>query len=474
MAVLYSLNPLEWRLTDTIVVAEQTAAAAAELVGNTTAQILGDFPWGPADTLIKISKPSDFKTKLLGEASDYEDYAGARAIDGKVFSSLEVVRAVAADAAAASRTVGAAGFTINAKYKGAAGNQISTLYTNNGDDTFDLRITWGGYSKTHKGLTLATLASLQDDYVTLAAAGAGDTLAASDVSAAALTGGSNGTFADSDWTGSTVSVRGIRVLENGEGRITCVAGRASAAMITALRAHVDLLKGFGVMQAAADLGDFDAAVLVADGVADERLALCLHGVKVLHNGVEVETELAPFAASLLTQIPQHYSLADAEYCRSLLKSIIGPADGVSLSRGAWIEADGAGGLMLEALKGGAHKFHANITTDPAKPLISSRRVVDLAVDTVVAAVEPVHNKPDMPAFDQIALAQTKKALRLLKGRPEIPQTAYIADGGVVITDPLASGDKILAITLNLHGEIRYLILNITAGIALEVDAAAAA
>jgi hypothetical protein len=472
MGIFYSNNPLDWFATDGTYINEQQVPQAPTIEGTNVVQVVGDFPWGEPNVIHRISDTPTLVDTLFGKASNPVAYGGVKALTGKFFPILEIVRAVAADAAKASRTIGANGFKATAKYVGAVGNEIAIEYTNNGDDTFDFTVTWNGYQRTFAGAELATVADLEDEYLVFETVGTGDTLEASDAGGAVnLTGGDDGTFVDADFTGGVADVRGLRILEAGEdSAIAFIAERASAAITSAMQSFVAEKRAFGFTQGNyADLSDVDAATAIAGAVSDDRLGICLHGVRQRINGTVYDVHMTAFAASVLASLPPHFGLADEDACRRLLKSVLGPVTGSDLSRAAQIAADDAGGILLENLGGGAYKFHANLTTDTTKPLISSRRVTDIAAKTIGTAIAPFTGKPNMQAYKRLALAQAQSAIKTLKGNPEIPQTSFIEDAGVVAVPGAVANSIVYQLAILRHGEIRYQIVNLVAGESIVIE-----
>lgn len=471
MGTIYSLNPEDWFATDGAAVAEQNVPAGPSLQGSNVVQIVGEFPWGAPNVIHRIGSPAELAEKLIGKTADPYAYGGVRALEGKTFGQLEIVRVQAAAAAAATHTVGADGYKADARYKGVAGNQITIKNTNN-TTTFDVAVKWGDYEKTYAARTLANVAAINDPYVVFATVGDADTIPATDGAAVALSGGADGTPSDAEWTGGVSSVVGLRALESGLGDLVFAAEHTSAAIITALRAHAALMRGMAIIQGVAALGDLAAAAAVAAALADDRAIVCLHGARQLINGIERDVHLTAFAASVMSQQPRHYSLADSDAGRAFLSRIIGPVEGVALNRTNWITADEVGGVMLEALTTGGFKFHAGLTTfkgDADKVLIFRRRVVDFAIANMVAAIDVVQNKPGMPYFERIGLSQAKGVIRALKGQPSIPQTAYIEDGDVTLSAGPQPNSKVYRVALKLWEEMRYQIVNITAGQTIDIQ-----
>lgn len=476
MAVYYTTNPLDIAATDGLYVVEQTPAPSPTLQGTNVVQVVGDFPWGPVDQKIVLSDTADFEKLLIGKTARPQDWSGVRSIVGKKYAILEVVRILATGAAKASRIIGVDGYKVEAKYYGAAGNEIEVKHTDNADGTLDVEVKWAGYTKSFESVAIADIASLEDDYLVFTAEGDGDTIAASDADYVALTGGSNGAAVDSDYVGGVSSKRGLRILEDSvDGAIVFLAEYTSAAAVTALREFVKEKRARGMIQAAD--GDFAANLAAATAVLDDRLVMPLHRVYQSINGEEFVVDLAPYVASMLSQMPPHYSIADLDYCKALLGTIIRVAGDVSLKRGSWIAAKKAGGVMLESVPGGGFKFHAGLTTDTstAKTLISTRGVLDVFVATLVAAISPFQAKPDMEYYDVQILSAGTGAINIMKGRPRSsPETAIIKDAGLQLLPSNEPNEDVLQSAVALHGEKRTIILTITSGINLDVKETLAA
>ena len=470
MTVFWSSNPLDWYAADGTYVSEETVRQAAAIAGTNVVQVVGVFPWGSEDTLLRISDAQELKDQLFGQASNPEAYAAARALMNKPFGILEVVRVAATGAAKSSRTIDANGYTVTAKHNGVVGDEIETLHTDTGAGTFSLRVQWNQYVKTYSGLTLATIGSVSDPYVDLALSGTGTIVAATDGAAVALSGGSDGTAVDADYTGGVSSVRGLRVLEEGTEEAICfVAGYTSAAVISALKTFITDMRAFCVVQADSDRADFAANLAVAVADSTSQLIYCLHGVRDTFNGVEYGSEdLTAYVASALSYNPPHYPISEKEEIpRVVLGRILGPTAGVSLGRANRVSAAAAGGIMLESMDTG-FSFANALQSDGVR--IAARRPIVIATRTIVNAMATGQNKPDMPYFERTTIGGAKDAIDVLKGDPDTnPRGAIIEDARITREPDTVPNAVNYTLAIKAWEGRRFQIIRLIAGDSIEID-----
>lgn len=470
MSVLYSTNPTEWKLTDAVVIDEQDQPASPQFAGvQRTAHLVGEFPWGEPDTLLEVRTPKELRTKLLGQTTDPQNYGGYRALTGKAWGPLELVRVEADDAAAAARTLADAvptdAYDITAKYKTAAGNQIETKHTNIDAGTFTLEVRWGTKVEVFENVTFDAdgMASIDSEWVTCALNGAGGDNPDTDGDFVALAGGDNGTLTDLNWTGSDVSAQGLRVLRTGSDEgIWFAAEYTSATFLTELRDAIDVKRGHGAAQpTTAD--DFDSNETAAGGISDDRLFFAGHRVLQTIQAEQFTVDLAPFMASVYVNTSPNLSLAEDRW-HELLKAIDGLPDGIELSRPFWILADDAGMNMLERRDSGGFRFHMAITSDPAsgKTSIIRRRMTDFVNTNIADALQPYRNKAPVPTHRRGALRSQRQRLGLMIGDEDVPDSQMVAEYSV---DELAvepDGVEYM-VKSRLYGEMRYLIAHVQVG-----------
>lgn len=184
-----------------------------------TIGIVGDFPWGPVNTptlcysfddVLNAVCPSVFPTAL-------SDNEAMKAFIGKTFPGpIYVCRINATSAVATVYSYTVTGGTIvgTANYKGVAGNDISLTWAaaTDADSTHrNLTVAIGtGYSVTYENVTLTTITSLGDPYITFTKGSSPSVLPAAAASASSTTSGSNGSAVAADFVGSSSSNVGIR------------------------------------------------------------------------------------------------------------------------------------------------------------------------------------------------------------------------------------------------------------------------
>lgn len=93
MAVYYSTIPTEWYELEGVYIAEIEPVEQPSIQSNATlGKLVGDFPWGPTDEIIQISTAPELEEELIGNTANPENYRGFRALSGKRFGELHVVR----------------------------------------------------------------------------------------------------------------------------------------------------------------------------------------------------------------------------------------------------------------------------------------------------------------------------------------------------------------------------------------------
>lgn len=240
---------------------------------RTAVCIVAPFPWGPANTLWKVTSSSD----LLARHLPIPETTVYPCIGGLTFRDLYVVRALGGSSAAAAKTfddVGAAdSLTVTAKYHGTLGNLIKIDITANATTSTSRDVRVRLYTDTTYATTVhdetylavqvsnGTVTDPGDPYVTMStASGATDEAAAA---SGMLTGGSDGTL--------TANLYGT-ALDTAGGTSRGIGIVAFAGVASALCDDTnDILKAFLASEEGADklgIGPTPSALTAANAITE--------------------------------------------------------------------------------------------------------------------------------------------------------------------------------------------------------------
>lgn len=460
MATYYSKNPTDWYALEGIYIAEMQQPGGASIRSSAgIAKLVGEFPWGPVGELVKIGASSKFKEALIGESETPEEYRGFRAITGKSWGALHIVRVGASGQAKASATLSDSApkdaYKLDAKYVGAAGNEIKYIHTDQGGGTFDLTISWGSASKSYRGLSLsaASLEGVDNPWVDITLID--DTADVPADSTGFLTGGANGSPDDADYE-DALDV----MLAGGSGGVVFAAEYTSPAWLAALQSYVAEKRAVGVAQAAG--GDVAANITAARAINDDRMILAVHRVKQFIESQLIEVDLTPFIASVLVNSSPHISPA-ANRNREWLKPIRAFADGVALTRSDYIEIKQAGGMALEQ-EDGDWTIVSGITSDttPGHEQVNTRRMKDLIAQNAARALGPFQSEPPYPSNVNGAKAALVKTLHLLAGNSSNPDSQMIERHRVDVVEVTPNSVQ-FKLAVKLWGAMDHLIASILVG-----------
>lgn len=312
MSIYRTNNPLEFFQVEGIVIDERAPAPNIQGVASNRAILVGQFESGP-ETLEKIGSTKAF-FELYGNNNSY---MGNVALLNKRFGALSIIRAVAAAAAKAARTFTATGpvniITFTAKYKGAHGNSFSvkieagsssgkkyTVTDNRAKPIFDEEV----YDNVViTAITSETFsASKMVDVTVVATSSEPDNIVAT-----ALTGGSDGTIADSDYEAAIAKAK-----QENAGNVLFL-DVYNATRNGYLELHAADTQDKMVIYAGAE-GDSistteSAVALLRD--ADGRGIYAENWIQTKVDGVDTYTSPASWVASIFSQTPAHISLAYA-------------------------------------------------------------------------------------------------------------------------------------------------------------------
>lgn len=195
-------------------------APPSTTTGVSTKQIgiVGDFPWGPQNVVTLCGSAADFfNTFCPSVFENAKTYTAIRAMLNKRFPGpIQVCRIAAASSVARSDSYTVSGGAIvwTANYKGAVASDITVTFAAASDGVStsrDITIAIGtGYSVTYTNVTLASITSLGNDYITFTKTSSPSVLPAAAATATSTTAGADGTATAANYVGTGSSNVGIR------------------------------------------------------------------------------------------------------------------------------------------------------------------------------------------------------------------------------------------------------------------------
>jgi hypothetical protein len=311
---------------------EIDAPATIEGVSLGYIGFVGQFAWGPVQSVITPANAAEF-LEMFEPRGSPRTSTGYRALKGRKKLKLKVVRALAADAVAASNVLVATGgnITSTGKYKGPFGNSITRQIkaAASGDATkrdFVFAVTdavTGSTIETYSDVPLPAGGNPVNVDVSksklLASLVIAGTVTAWPVnSTAALTGGSNGAaIGTSDYVGTEGGADKGAALFEGESDVRVVChddcGNTNRAAINAgFAAHAQYMDDrLAILDGDADAANWAAVkAAVTGGLVSDRMLPCGGWVQIFDDGGALVTSpLSTFIASARINLEPHQSHA---------------------------------------------------------------------------------------------------------------------------------------------------------------------
>jgi hypothetical protein len=463
--VYRSTNPLDWDDLDDVYVAESAPAPSVQGVAANVAILVGAFQRGPES----LEEPGDIGA--LEEMYGRSSFTGNLAIKNKKFGSLKISRVVAAAAAKASLTLKAGlvdTIKFEAKYRGAYGNGITvqTAAGSSGTTTYTITDT-----NPNAVLPAETYANVEGTTMTAATFAASKLINATilssanepDVAAAApLTGGADGTIADTDYqtalafaeaelAGNVVFFDVYNTIRNGY-----------------LKTHVaNCPDKMAVLCEASESTTLSTAMTDVGNLRDTegRLIFAFNHIKTVIDGAEVWTHPASWVASIISQTPPWVDPASVDAA-----DFMAGATGVyyKLSRSQFIQAKNAGIAAFE-MKDGYIKLKSGITTqiaDSSKVTILRRRMADYLTNSIGKFLTLYSNKPNKAQNRKEMGAGMMEFVTRNENEGVLPKDSEVKNGKAKLIDTeslntdssLASGMVKIKYKQRIFSSMRYIVL----------------
>jgi hypothetical protein len=447
---------------------------------------VGQFSWGPVQQVVTPENGADF-LNTFEPAGSPRTSNGYRALKGRKKLKLKVVRALAADAAAATNVLVATGgnITSTAKYKGTLGNaitrQIKAAASGDGakrDFVFTLTdpVT-GSTVETYSdvplpagGVQVTVDVSKSKLLASLVVAGAVTGWPANGT--AALTGGSNGAaLIASDYVGTEgLSDKGVALFENeSEVRILChddCGNGIRAAVNAGFAAHEQYMDDrIAIVDTDADAANWAAVkAAVTGGLVSDRALPCGAWVQIFDDGGNlVTTPFSTFIASARINLEPHQSHAwRADRVTDYYTAIQGVVANFSVHSPQIKKEAFALGIQLPIkLTSGrwAAQHDRNSNTSVAKRYTTRRVMTDYLALSLVGGVDEYVNGPNsVEGNRELSGVVVKNFLEREKQKGRI--AAYSINTSMNTSASIGAGEftvAISAITISPREKIFFLL-----------------
>jgi len=471
---------------------ERQPPASIQATGTGVVGLIGQFPWGPAGSVIQPTDDGD-RGLTLAPPGMSRTGSGWLATLHKGWPDLRFVRVVgsAAVAAAVNLTQGGTPIcSVPGKYVGAAGNSIQCVVSNadDGDAThFNLTVTVAGASGT-----------TSDQYSNMNYSGAGTQslpiqvgprLAGPIVALANgrpdngtynMSGGSDGTINSARYTGTPGNGDfGVALFEN-DLEIRAVlsddpGNTSRVAVNAALQAHA-ILMGDRLAVLNGDSGLSVSAVIAAAAVnRSGRVcwADCWTYIFDDTDGTERLVPPAPWLASVIARSSPSTSPAWKDSTRVEMLAGINRLETPRGQAAGSLTANGICTLNQEIT--GGFTFEAGVLTvapaDPTKKRITRTRIGDYIATSVTRSLRSSVDAPNVPLNQQNIVQAVVGFMETLKGNAStdpnnLPHVLDYAIGSLAAANPasdLANGDFTIPLNVKTSAGMERIFLSMQFG-----------
>lgn len=489
MAISRSTNPLDWLLVDRVSVAEVSPPGAITGAGfNYVGFVVGIFERGPVDQVTLVTSQQDFRDKFGGYGDGSND--GYNAVVGKTWGNqLYVVRISNGTQDTSAVTLQDEASTpvdsvdVTAKNPGAWGDRLRVQAFEPTDSSLS-----NGFALQVKLLeddlttveaqeyfdNIVDIDSLPADtaskYVNFAKASGATARPDPTDGEQSLTGGDDGTFADSDYVGAVGDVRGLFVLRSRTELGIVVAGSVSDTVNAGVKATVnDAQNMIGVVASGTDA---DVSTVITDVVDNRdtggRIVHAYPRVQKLLGGVNQFVPAHSDIAAALTRLAPHRDIAGALNA-SLFSEITALSQ--SLTEGDYevLNANGVLGLEQSDIHGIKVRNGVNTSLDSAKLTISRRRMTDYLTKVIANRLEFWLGRVNKQSNRIVLKGEIESFLEQLVRLEQIDD--FLVDVESLNSESsLANGELHIKLQVKLFASMRFIILHAEVGERVVVDA----
>lgn len=477
MSIFSSSNPLDWGALDGIYIDDTSPPPSVTGVPANTAILVGQFERG-APGLQSVGSTGQLY-QLYGNNLAQ---SGNISLQNKKFGTLKVVRAIASDAANASKAFNHSStpiITFSAIWKGSYGNNLSVTIDAGSDE--------GSKYTIHDGNTGAVWPDEVYDNVVISDIASSNPFAQSNLITASVTStsnepsvaaatplvsGSDGSIADTDYQSA---IQG-QTQQAGSGNILFLDSYNVTRNGYLKQSMADTTDKMVVLAGAAGDSVATAVTSVANyRDVDGRLIYAFPYVYTTINGVSTKVNAASFYASLLSQIAPNIDPAYAANSQYLagIDSLE-----LTLQRSDYISLLSAGISAFEVDSDIGIKIKSGVVTqiaDSSKIMVFRRRMADYIIQSLAKFLKNYQNAPNSLENATAVNAAMVSFNKLLEGpagqQGLVPKDSEVSTGkaSLIDTKSLNTDDSIAAgyfkilYKRRIYSSMRFIVLQTEIG-----------
>ena len=457
MTVFRTNNPQEYAQVDGIVIDERAPDPSIRGVSTGVAILVGQFNKGEANRLIEPGSFDKIKD-IFGTGT-----SGYRALLGKTFSRLKIVRVEASTAAvAASKVFGE--ITLTAKEAGPGGNSITVTIANGSTSGKLYTISQGDVTETYDNIALAGVEAAFSDsaLVDAVVADASGSEPTNTTGAENLTGGADETVDDADYEDAIAAASA-----EGAGNIL-FCDFYSETINGYLKAHAAETQDKIVICGGSENQTVAEAIAAADDLRDNdgRIIYAYNWLETTQDGAKVFVSPASYVASILSNTSAHIdpSFVDNStflYSVSDIKN--------QLTRSQFIQLLEGGVMAFQNDPDTGFGIKSGIVTqvrDSSKVTVIRRRMADWITNSIGRFLKNYQGAPNT----QTNRVSVKNAILNWINTQEtlgiLPSDSEVQDGRAKIVDvvsrnsdeSIAEGKFIIDYRQRIYSSMRFIIL----------------
>lgn len=414
---------------------ERQPPATIQAIGTGVVGLVGQFPWGPVNTVIEPTDPAD-RALTLAPPGMVRTGSAWLATLHKGWPDLRFARVLGSAAAAASVNLTASSTaicTVPAKYPGVAGNTITCIVTAAADGVsnhFNLEVNVSGASGTtsdiYQNLDYSGTATDSTPIVIGPRLAGGIAKLASgrpDNGTYTMTGGLDGTVDSTRYTGTVgAGDFGMALFENDNAIRTVFSddpGNTNrVAVNAALQAHA-IYKGDRIAVLNGNSGLSIAACLAAASANRSTYVAWSDSWAYIFDDTDGTERLVPsnsFLASIIAQTSPSTSPAMKD---DVHIEMLAGINRLETPRGEGASTLTAGGVCcLIQEQDGGFTYEAAVLTiapvDPRKKLITRTRMGQYIATSIVSSIRPSVDAPNVPLNQQDIVHAIQDFMETLK------------------------------------------------------------